>query len=384
MPFTGKATYSAGATLPEIAEDVSDLISISSPHDTPLLDALGDSARPARSTVHEWLEDSLLPDTDAVDDASITDALAETTFGVANAARFRAGDQVRNGEGGEIMLVTSVDTGAGTITVTRGYGGTTPTDLVDQAVLSIIGNAALEGGDADNARFTNRTRLANYTQIFSATIEVSGSEQAVRQIGVSDELDFQKAQRTRELIRDLENSVINGVSAASDPQGSASVRRTMRGLLSFVSTNRFEPGVGGFPSDTILTEAQLNLALRQMWKGSSGNVDLIVVGGAVKRSINQFVASTRRFTPASERFKDLVSTYESDFGVCRIVLSRYVPADTVLLLDSSRISVMPLAGRSFHYVPLARTGDSERGQVVGEYTLECRNESAHGVIAGLE
>ena len=41
MPFTGKATYSAGATLPEIAEDVADLVSIVSPHETPLLDLLG-------------------------------------------------------------------------------------------------------------------------------------------------------------------------------------------------------------------------------------------------------------------------------------------------------------------------------------------------------
>ena len=46
MPFTGKATYTAGATLPEIAEDVSDLVAIISPHETPLLDALGDPARP--------------------------------------------------------------------------------------------------------------------------------------------------------------------------------------------------------------------------------------------------------------------------------------------------------------------------------------------------
>lgn len=383
MPFTGKATYSAGATLPEIAEDVADLISIASPHETPLLDALGDAARAARSTVHEWLEDALLPNSAEVSDGSIADPATETTFGVSAATRFRAGDQVLNGAGGEVMLVTAVDTGAGTITVTRGYGGTVATNLVNGAALSIVGNAALEGADADDARFTNRSRVANYTQIFSATVEVSGSEQAVRQIGLSDEADFQKAQRTRELIRDLENSVINGVAAAANPQGSAGVRRTMRGLLSFIATNRFAPGVGGFPADTELTEEQLNLALREMWNGSAGMVDLVVVGGAVKRSINQFVASTRRFTPQSEAFKDLVSTYESDFGVCRIVLSRYVPAGTVLLLDSSRISVMPLAGRSFHYVPLARTGDGERGQVVGEYTLECRNETAHGVIEGL-
>ena len=47
MAFTGKATYSAGATLPELAEDVSDLIGIVSPYETPLLDALGDPMREA-------------------------------------------------------------------------------------------------------------------------------------------------------------------------------------------------------------------------------------------------------------------------------------------------------------------------------------------------
>jgi hypothetical protein len=59
MPFTGKATYSAGASLPEIAEDVSDLVGIVSPFETPLLDALGDPVAAATSTHHEWFEDGL-------------------------------------------------------------------------------------------------------------------------------------------------------------------------------------------------------------------------------------------------------------------------------------------------------------------------------------
>jgi hypothetical protein len=66
-----------------------------------------------------------------------------------------------------------------------------------------------------------------------------------------------------------------------------------------------------------------------------------------------------------------------------VVLARAVPKGTVLLLDSSRIEVLPLSGRSFHYKPLARTGDRESGQLIGEYTLELRNENAHGVIEGL-
>ena len=75
--------------------------------------------------------------------------------------------------------------------------------------------------------------------------------------------------------------------------------------------------------------------------------------------------------------------YESDFGVCRVVLSRWVPADTVLLLDSARIDVLPLSGRSFQFKKLASTGDSDKGQIIDEYTLEMRNENAHGLIRGL-
>jgi hypothetical protein len=55
----------------------------------------------------------------------------------------------------------------------------------------------------------------------------------------------------------------------------------------------------------------------------------------------------------------------------------------VLLLDSARVSVLPLAGRSFHYKPLAVTGDYDAGQIIGEYTVELRNEEAHGCIRGL-
>src|SRR5437868_1406653 len=95
MPFTGKATYSAGSTLPELSEDVSDIIGIVSPYETPLLDQLGDPQRSAISTVHEWLEDELLPNTDAINDSTYTSTTADTSFVVDNGSRFRAGDQIQ-------------------------------------------------------------------------------------------------------------------------------------------------------------------------------------------------------------------------------------------------------------------------------------------------
>lgn len=382
MSFSGKATYSAGSDLPELAEDIADLVAIVSPHETPLLDALGDPKRPARSTIHEWLEDALLPNTDAVSDASISNPATETSFGVANTPSFRAGDQIRLEGDAEIMLVTSVNAGDGTITVERQYGGSSAGTVVDGKVIHILGNAALEGADFGQARFTTRQRLTNTTQILSTTVEISGSELAVRQLAVADEMDYQKQQRLRELLRDLENTVINGRAPADYPEGSATVRRTMKGILAFISSNRFVPGQNGFPSGSSLTETQLNRALREVWKNNNAAIDLILVGGQEKRAINAFIGSNRRFGAQAETFHDGIAVYESDFGICRVILSRYVPTGSVLLLDSSRIEVLPLAGRSFQYRPLARTGDREAGQLIGEYTLEFRNESAHALISG--
>ncbi|MEM6333745.1 MAG: DUF5309 family protein [Planctomycetota bacterium] len=375
MPFTGKATYSAGPDLPETLEDVSDVIGIVSPYETPLLDHLGDPQRAATSTVHEWLEDSLLPNTDTINDGSLSADTSSTSITVANGDRFRVGDQIQTADSREAIFVTAVS--GNDLTVVRGYGSTTAAAIDDGDELRILGNAALEGDDAPAARFTNRTRQQNVTQIFTAGVEVSGSQLATRQIGVADEMDYQKQERLRELLRDLENCVINGVAPAADAQGSATVRRTMNGIVPMLA-NQATDAAGAQ-----LDEPTLNDALRATWEASSGNVDTIVVSGYQKRQINSFIASARGYDARNTRYRDLLSVYESDFGVCRVVLSRWVPADCVLMLDSSRLDVMPLQGRSFAFKPLASGGDREAGQVVGEYTLELRNPQAHGMLTNL-
>lgn len=387
MAFTGKSTYGAGSTLPELVEDVSDVIGIVSPFETPLLNHIGDPKRAAQSTVHEWIEDELLANTDAINQVSFSPtATTATAITVDNGSKFRVGDLIRPASTEEVLFVASI--ASNNLTVIRGYGGTTAAALANNMVLNILGNAALEGDDAPAARFTSRSRRQNYTQIFTATVDVSGSMQAARAYGVDDEADYQKQERMRELLRDLENCVINGVAPSTAQVGSASVRRSMNGIIPLISTNDLEPGSGGMPdgggagSDE-LTEELLNAALRRIWDNSSGNVDTIVVGGAQKRKINEFASASRQYLPEDTSFRDMVNVYESDFGVCRVIMSRWVPEDAVLLLDSTRLEVMPLQGRSFHFKSLAATGDSFKGQVIGEYTLEMKNESAHAKLRGL-
>ncbi|MEO0511419.1 MAG: DUF5309 family protein [Planctomycetota bacterium] len=387
MAFTGKSTYGAGPTLPELAEDVSDIIGIVSPYETPLLDHLGDSKQSATSTVHEWIEDSLLPNEGRINQNSFNPSpTTATAIQVEAGSRFEAGDLVRPVGSSEVMLVSSAS--GNILSVVRGYGGSTPATLTNSMTLHIIGNAALEGDEAPLARSTSRVRLQNYTQIFTSSVEVSGSMQAARAHGVSDEIDYQKQERMRELLRDLENTVINGIAPASSPQGSGTVRRSMNGIIPLLATNELTPGGGGIPdgdgsSSDELNEDVLNASLRRVWEQSNGPIDTIVCSGNQKRRINQFASQSRSYLPEDTKFQDVVSVYESDFGVCRVILSRWVPQDTVLLLDSSRIEVVPLQGRSFHYKPLAETGDAHRGQVIGEYTLELKNENAHAKLVGL-
>ena len=381
MAFTGKATYSAGTTLPELAEDVSDLIGIISPYETPLLNALGDPMKEANSTHHEWLEDELLPNKDAINDSTYTDPTSDTEFVVDHGSRCRVGDQIQVEGSEELMLVTGISTN--TLTIVRGYAGTTAENLADNQVINILGNAALEGADKPGARFTNRSRCGNYTQIFTTAVEVSGTDLAASQLGLADELDNQKQSRLRELVRDLENTVLNGGQPASNPEGSGSVRRSMKGIIQHLSTNIFHTGDSGFPSGTALDEAMINYVLRKIWENSSGNVDLIIVGGFQKRKINAFCSDSRAYGANDTIFTDMIGIYESDFGICKIVTTRWMPQDAALLLDSSRINVLPLAGRSFHFKPLASSGDYECGQLIGEYTVELKNEAAHGLIRDL-
>ena len=52
----------------------------------------------------------------------------------------------------------------------------------------------------------------------------------------------------------------------------------------------------------------------------------------------------------------------------------------VLVLEMDKWSVAYLNGRNMISIPLAKTGDSERRQILAEYALVARNEKASGGV----
>lgn len=372
MAFTGKATYDDSDS---IHEDVSDLVTINSKLDHPFLDFIGVSDYPAINTKHEWLEDSAHKNLDTITE-DITATSETTDITVGDYTLYRVGDVVLIDD--ELLLITAVDSSG--IDVTKGYGGTTDASHTSGATVTILGNAALEGGDADDPISTNRSRVYNYTQIIrSRTISVSDTSAAVSQIGIANEYEHQKEQAVKECLRSLECFSILGRDPSSTPQGSDSVRRSMNGLYGFVSTSSFNASSGA------LTETFFNTKLQQMWENGATMVDFALVPSYQKMVISGFKRALQNYAPDDGTDVSRTLYYQTDFQEkpIRLILNRWIPTDEIILGDSSKIKIVPLKGMSFYHKPLAVSGDYVKGFVQGEYTIECRHEECVGRIYGL-
>lgn len=369
MAFTGRAVYDTDGTntaFNGIYEDISDVISMISPSETPLLAALGDPEMPAFNVLHEWIEDALTPDTIA-SSQTLSDTI---TYIPAYAARhpqignnLGAGDVIYNGTTGEYMQITAAS--GNTITVTRGFGGSTAATITAGVSLTVVSPAALEGADVDNDVSMIRSRHTNYCQIFKKDIIVSGTMQSVRNVGVGNEFEYQIRQRSRELIRDLEKAVILS-KLSGNTLGSSTAYRTMRGLWDFISTNN--------TSVATLSASVLDDIIQAAWGNGAAGLNLIVADPTWKRSIDGLNASRVEVVNGDERFHQRVTRYSGSFGDFPVIASRWMPSKSVMVIDTERVKVLPLARRSFQFQKVAQTGDAEKGMIVGEYTLEVKNE----------
>ncbi len=74
--------------------------------------------------------------------------------------------------------------------------------------------------------------------------------------------------------------------------------------------------------------------------------------------------------------------YVDDFGQIALVPHPYAFTRDCLLLTPDKAAVSMLDG--YKTEELAKTGDSERFMMTGEFTFECKNERAHGVISDIQ
>ncbi len=227
-------------------------------------------------------------------------------------------------------------------------------------------SASAEGAQATYSDLTQPSRRGNFTQIITQTFRVSGTERAVSVAGMGDPLTYQKAKALRTWKNKLEFALVRGVGAS----GASGVARQMSGLQAVITTHYTARNSG-----TSLSEDEFNDMVQEVWSdvGSDEVFDLVLVPYGLRRKISTFTAGATRYVDASDkRLVRPVMVYESDGGVHRIMAHKDVlnSAGTVTFLgikeDKYRIAYL----RKPFTEMLAKDGDRENGQVVGEATLE--------------
>ena len=267
---------------------------------------------------------------------------------------------------------------------------------VDSLAAASLSNAAVEGADASSATMGVTTRAGNRTQIFQKTVQIAGTLEAVDKAGRKSEKAYQLAKASSEVKRDMELTLLSNQVAAA---GNSSTARTMGGLQAWLATNGDfgTDGVAGASgttarvdgTDRTFTEAILKTVVKEVYT-AGGNPKVLMVNPAHKQVVSAFagIAAQRYMAPSNEATTIIgaADVYLSDFGTMSVVPNRFMNAtnacdETAFVIDPDMLAIAYL--RPFSTNELAKTGDSEKTQLICEATLEVKNEGAHGIIADL-
>lgn len=353
---------------------ITDVISLIDPADTPAIEALGGLDGAAGkftfvnwpSTTVEWLEDTLSPLTDGL---TATIASTDTAVTVADASKFQEGHIVLIGA--EQVWVSAVNTATDVITVTRAYSGTAASAATTAAV-EIVGMARLEGDDSDDIAYTDRTVGSNYTQIYHKEIKVTRTQNQLSQYGIAQEFDYQAMKAVPELGRLIEKQIFRGARKA----GSATTPRAMGGLPTFITNNTISAGGAIVQADfEDALEAAYNDGGYGPWLAFCSSANMQVIKNLYDSSTVLNVS--RDETTLGMVIHDVVTP----FGNVKLVMDRWAPSAQVYIVDPKNAGL--LTYYPFTQDPLAKDGDYEKGEVVGEFTLCVRQDKSHAAIVSI-
>lgn len=231
--------------------------------------------------------------------------------------------------------------------------------------------AAVEGADPTYDG-NDPTTLLNMMHIISVGFNVTDTESAVDRYGSPEE---RIAYETDKALKDWGDFAEFALVRSTIITGNNSTARQMRGLkasLSIVTTQ----------SAVSLSEAGLGDNLAAVW-AQGANVDMIAAPLVLKRRISGFngLGGTKFYNQEDKRLVTPIEIYESDASnkPIKLVTHRYVTqsGDTnndILGIEMDHFATAWL--REAKVRPLAKTGDAENRQVIGEFTLEARNQYA--------
>lgn len=257
-------------------------------------------------------------------------------------------------------------------------------------------NAQVQGNDAPIAAPNPTSRIGNYTQIMTEAVSVSGTLEEVSKAGRASELARELAKKVKKMKRSMEARA-TGNYAAVAPVGTATAGQTA-GALAYLATNSQRGATGanasltaGVPlaaatNGTLRTFAESHVKAGMLAAFNSGGMPSIaIMPPALKQAASAFagIAQQRRETgDSAATIIGAADVYVSDFGEVQFVADRHCSTRDVIIIDPEYWALGFL--RNMRQEALAKTGDSEKRQLLVEWCLVARNEASSVVLADLQ
>lgn len=270
--------------------------------------------------------------------------------------------------------------------IRKGKANGTKHEWQTQALRAGGANKHAEGDDTTATAVTPQVRLDNYCQIMKEAASVAGTQEAVDKAGQRGEMSKQMALKSAELKKDIEYALTrSGVAVTSGVRE----MRGLRGFLAAANTSagatyvapNYLPGGNTAPTDgttRAFTETLLKDAMQKTYV-SGGRPTVAMMGAVNKQVFSTFTGNAQREIAAqTQKLNAAIDVYVSDFGTLNAVVNIEQRSRDVFLIQPDKLELSVL--RPWQQSDLAKTGDSERKQILIEATLTCINPLAHGAV----
>lgn len=271
---------------------------------------------------------------------------------------------------GEKGLVTAV--GASTLTVARGFAGSTIAAQADNAGLRIIGIAVKENAESPIGPITQGDLDYNYFQIWDEYVQFSHRAKVTPTYEVMDDrLKFEVNKKlTRTMPTHMENTLLWGERAL----GSTTSPSAMGGVF----TSTFHAGISDLNS-AILTEYDFLEAVQVGFRGVGNMVGKTVMAHPFyKRVFANWYNNARMLTNGDKKINTTFDSIETDFGTFNWVHNHHMvdindptkPDGRILIFDPEDFELIPYDSESKWGVwALYEGGWYSRRAIRGDYSL---------------
>lgn len=304
----------------------------------------------------------------------------DTNITVQDALAYAPKDLLKVPRTGEVMFVTASDPNTNTITVVRGYSGTTPAALDDGDWTHRMANAMEEYSLSPQPKMRQPDKFRNYVQEIRTPFDESDTSAAEDKKTRENERTRLRRSKAIDHRLDIERVSLFGVPF----EDTANKRRTTGGIEAYIKTNVIDFS----PSGGVMTEQDFEEKVLEPVFAYGNGRKVLVCSPRLGSVLNSYGRDKIETRSGEETYGMRLRFYKSFHGDLAVVVSRVLEhsyATWGFVLDMDNIYYRPLKGRDTKLRANIQENDRDgwKDEYATKFGMEVRLEKAHAIIKGV-